>query len=299
MFDQLDFRLRTVLETLFAHGNKHEYLSYVVVRGGLLLPLPSSAYEVSEEMLDALDHRTGEPPCQNIFNGEGLLIMTEGCTQDCGSCGMDCTSRDSPNFRVYLAEGSSVEKVIGIVSGKGGVGKSLVTALLACGTNRDGYKTAILDADITGPSIPKAFGLMRGSAITGLDGAHMLPGLSKGDIEVMSSNLLLEHETDPIIWRGPVIANVVKQFWSETIWTDVKYMFVDMPSGTGDIPITVFQSLERHINEIAASYGLPLLAKLPLDPRSAQAVDAGAVEMLPLGTIADAVAVVEKLSAKN
>ena len=136
---------------------------------------------------------------------------------------------------------SNVKKVIGVVSGKGGVGKSLVTSMLAVTMQRRGYKTAILDADITGPSIPKAFGLKTGC----VEGSEfgMLPPQTKTGIEVMSVNLLVDDETKPVVWRGPVIAGTVKQFWSEVVWNDVDYMFVDMPPGTGDVPLTVFQSL--------------------------------------------------------
>ncbi len=135
---------------------------------------------------------------------------------------------------------SSVKKVIGVVSGKGGVGKSMVTSLLAVLMSRKGYNTAILDADITGPSIPKAFGVS--GQVSGFDG-YMVPKISHGNIKIMSSNLLLESEDAPVIWRGPVIAGAVKQFWTDTVWEDVDFMFVDMPPGTGDVPLTVFQSI--------------------------------------------------------
>ena len=138
-------------------------------------------------------------------------------------------------------QASNVKKVIGIVSGKGGVGKSLVTSMLAVTMQRRGYKTAILDADITGPSIPKAFGLKPGS-VTGSE-LGMFPPQTKTGIEVMSVNLLMDEETKPVVWRGPVIAGTVKQFWSEVVWNEVDFMFVDMPPGTGDVPLTVFQSL--------------------------------------------------------
>ena len=167
-----------------------------------------------------------------------------GCTSNCSSCGVECSSRTAPknDFLEALNPQSSVKKVIGIVSGKGGVGKSLVTTLMAARLNGMGKKTAILDADITGPSIPKAFGLSRESiAMTG-DGL-MLPATSATGIEVISANLLLDDETDPVIWRGPVIAGAVKQFWQETLWNNIDCMFVDMPPGTGDVPLTVFQSL--------------------------------------------------------
>lgn len=167
------------------------------------------------------------------------------CNHDCGSCSANCDSRtmDKTDFHEALAPESSVKKVIGVVSGKGGVGKSLVTSMLAAGMNRKGKRTAILDADITGPSIPTAFGVDAENIATTPDGRLMLPVQSLEGVEIMSANLLLEHNTDPVIWRGPVIAGAVKQFWSETLWQDIDYMFVDMPPGTGDVPLTVFQSL--------------------------------------------------------
>ena len=171
---------------------------------------------------------------------KGSLNMSE-CSHNCSSCGSDCSERKSPqSFIEKLGEGSSVKKVIGIVSGKGGVGKSLVTGLLASEFAKKKLHTAILDADITGPSIPKMFGI-NGRA-TGTD-KGLIPMRSKGGVDIMSINLLLENPSDPVIWRGPVIAGVVKQFWNEVIWQDVDYMFVDMPPGTGDVPLTVFQSL--------------------------------------------------------
>lgn len=168
--------------------------------------------------------------------------MSEECTHDCSTCGESCSSRESnpADFLEAPHEMSQIKKVIGIVSGKGGVGKSLVTSLLAVLLNRKGHHTAILDADITGPSIPKMFGLHEKA---GGNDWGLLPVRSKTGIDVMSINLLLEDETAPVIWRGPVIAGVVKQFWTDVIWTDVDYMFVDMPPGTGDVPLTVFQSI--------------------------------------------------------
>ena len=168
------------------------------------------------------------------------------CSHDCSSCGETCSSRtqEQTSFIEKLNPASSVKKVIGVVSGKGGVGKSLVTSMLAVSMNRKGLRTGILDADITGPSIPTAFGIdtSQGVAVTP-DGKLMIPAKSLEGVEIMSSNLLLDHNTDPVIWRGPVIAGAVKQFWSETLWQDIDYMFVDMPPGTGDVPLTVFQSL--------------------------------------------------------
>ncbi len=164
------------------------------------------------------------------------------CNNDCGSCGVDCSSRKAPqvDLMAKLNDASSVGKVIGIVSGKGGVGKSLVTSMLAVTFNRRGFNTAILDADITGPSIPKAFGI-KDKAMG--DGTYIYPVATSTGIQVMSVNLMLENETDPVVWRGPIIAGTVKQFWTDVVWEDVDCMFVDMPPGTGDVPLTVFQSL--------------------------------------------------------
>lgn len=164
-----------------------------------------------------------------------------GCTHDCSTCGESCSERkEEQDFRAPANSMSHVKKVIGVVSGKGGVGKSLVTSLLASGMQRAGYRTAILDADITGPSIPKAFGITQKA--TGNE-YGILPAATASGISVMSVNLLLENDTDPVVWRGPVIAGTVKQFWSDVVWDEIDYMFVDMPPGTGDVPLTVFQSL--------------------------------------------------------
>ena len=158
----------------------------------------------------------------------------------CGKESCEGCDKAKVDFSVKPNEMTHVKKVIGIVSGKGGVGKSLVTSLLAVTMSRKGYKCGILDADITGPSIPKAFGLT--DKVMGSD-KGMLPVYSKGGIPVMSINLILPNDTDPVVWRGPVIANTVKQFWSDVIWGELDYLFVDMPPGTGDVPLTVFQSL--------------------------------------------------------
>jgi Mrp family chromosome partitioning ATPase len=167
--------------------------------------------------------------------------MSENCNQNCSSCSDDCGERKEPiDFSEKLNELSSVKKVIGVVSGKGGVGKSIVTSMLAVLMNRRGYHTAILDADITGPSIPKAFGI-KGKAEANELG--LFPIKSKTGIEIMSINLLLENDTDPVVWRGPMIAGTVKQFWTDVIWHEVDFMFIDMPPGTGDVPLTVFQSI--------------------------------------------------------
>ena len=167
--------------------------------------------------------------------------MSENCTHDCSSCGEECPSRQNPeSFLAPMNKMSNVKKVIGVVSGKGGVGKSLVTSMLAVTMQRRGFKTAILDADITGPSIPKCFGINE-KAMGSDDG--LFPVNTKTGIETMSINELLPDETSPVVWRGPVIAGVIKQFWSDVIWNEVDYMFVDLPPGTGDAPLTVFQSI--------------------------------------------------------
>ena len=254
------------------------------------------------------------------------------CNHDCEHCSQNCSSRQTPeSFLVDQNEFSDIKHVIGVVSGKGGVGKSLVTSLLAANMQKKGYKTAVLDADVTGPSIPKAFGIT--NKATG-SAAGIIPELSKTGIEVMSVNLLLQDETEPVVWRGPVIAGTVKQFWEDVVWNDVDYMFVDMPPGTGDVPLTVFQSLpvdgivvvtspqelvgmivekavkmagmmdipvlavvenmsgfrcpdcgkvhnifgESHIDEIAEKYGIPVTAKIPMDPSVAAKCDAGDIE---------------------
>lgn len=161
------------------------------------------------------------------------------CNHDCGSCDLNCEERKD-DFTAPLNQFSSVKKVIGIVSGKGGVGKSTVTALLATASARKGFKTAVLDADVTGPSMAAAFGIkdkIRGNEM------GMIPPKTKLGIKTVSVNMMLENESDPVVWRGPVLAGVVKQFWSDVWWDDIDYMFVDMPPGTGDIPLTVFQSL--------------------------------------------------------
>lgn len=261
----------------------------------------------------------------------------EGCSHDCGSCGESCGERQSTkaDFLVPMNAYSNVKNVIGVVSGKGGVGKSFVTSAVAAEMARRGYRTAILDADVTGPSIPRCFGLKE-KAMANEQG--ILPAVTQNGIKVMSVNLLLEDEEAPVVWRGPVIAGTVKQFWSEVVWGDIDYMFVDMPPGTGDVPLTVFQSLpvagilvvtspqelvsmivakavhmaeameipvlgfvenysyvscgkcgeqinvfgESHIDEIAAKYTLPVLAKLPIDSAAARAADAGKMEELDI-----------------
>ena len=268
------------------------------------------------------------------------------CTHDCSTCGSDCASRTTPeSFQQPLRTGSRVDKVIAVVSGKGGVGKSLVTSLLACEMQRRGHRCAVLDADITGPSIPKSFGITQKAMGTE---EFLIPVTTTSGIQVMSINLILENDTEPVVWRGPVIAGAVTQFWTDVLWQDVDYMFVDMPPGTGDVPLTVFQSLpvagvvvvtspqelvsmivakavnmaamlnvpvlglvenmsyfkcpdcgrehavfgESHIETIAAENDIPIVAKLPIDPAIAQAVDAGKIEDLEapwLSALADSI----------
>ncbi|MFA7660410.1 MAG: Mrp/NBP35 family ATP-binding protein, partial [Anaerovoracaceae bacterium] len=168
--------------------------------------------------------------------------MSENCNQSCSSCSEDCAERkeQKTDFSEKLHEMSSVKKVIGVVSGKGGVGKSLVTSMLAVTMNRREHNTAILDADVTGPSIPKVFGIKEKA-----DGDEfgLFPVKTKTGIDVMSVNLLLENDTDPVVFRGPIISGTVKQFWTDVIWSNIDYMFIDMPPGTGDVALTVFQSI--------------------------------------------------------
>ena len=276
------------------------------------------------------------------------------CTHNCESCGENCAERQMKpeDFLEKPHELSSVRKVVGVVSGKGGVGKSLVTSMLAVLLNRRGHHTGIMDADVTGPSIPKAFGLHEKAS--GM-GEAILPVRTKTGVDVISINLLLENESDPVVWRGPVIAGVVKQFWTDVIWNDVDFLFVDMPPGTGDVPLTAFQSIpldgivvvaspqelvemvvekavkmarlmnipilgivenmsyvecpdcgrrinifgESHVDEIAARYGLPVLAKLPLAPALASGCDKGVVELFEgdwMDSAADAVEALGKPS---
>ena len=169
--------------------------------------------------------------------------MSENCNHDCNSCSANCASREgnaAPNFAAPANANSRVKKVIGVVSGKGGVGKSMVTSLMSVLMRRRGHSVGILDADITGPSIPKAFGV-HGQLSASDEG--IFPAVSTTGIKMVSLNLLLSNETDPVVWRGPIIAGTVKQFWTDVMWEDVDFMFVDMPPGTGDVPLTVFQSL--------------------------------------------------------
>ena len=166
--------------------------------------------------------------------------MAEEYTHNCSTCSANCSSKDKQSLHEQPHALSSVKHIIAVVSGKGGVGKSLVTSMLAVNMQRLGYKCAILDADVTGPSIPKAFGLK--ATVEG-DGTGMIPPSTTSGIDIMSVNLMLDDETKPVVWRGPVIAGAVKQFWTDTIWHNIDYMFIDCPPGTGDVPLTVFQSI--------------------------------------------------------
>ena len=253
-------------------------------------------------------------------------------SSSCGKGSCEGCEKAKVDFTVKPNDMTHVKKVIGVVSGKGGVGKSMVTSLLAVTMSKRGYKCGILDADITGPSIPKAFGLKE--KVRATEAGMMMPVYSQGGVPVMSINLILPNDTDPVVWRGPVIASTVKQFWSDVMWGDLDYLFVDMPPGTGDVPLTVFQSLpvngivvvtspqelvsmivakavkmaelmkvpvlglvenmsyfkcpdngkeyrifgESHIDEVAKTHSLPVLARVPIDPALADACDRGCIE---------------------
>ncbi len=275
--------------------------------------------------------------------------MSENCTHDCSSCGVDCPSRQQPQDMHEAPHAlSNIKKVIGVVSGKGGVGKSMVTSLLAVALKRRSLGVGILDADITGPSIPKIFGL-RDKAEGDENGIY--PVRSKTGIDVMSIHLLLENETDPVVWRGPIIGGTVKQFWTDVIWHDEDVLFIDMPPGTGDVALTVFQTIkldgliivtspqelvsmivekavnmaklmdipvlglienfsyilcpdcgkqiplfgESHVEEVAEHFGLPILGKLPLDPRLASACDKGMIELAITDPVEHAADVIEQV----
>ena len=166
--------------------------------------------------------------------------MSESCTHNCSTCSSNCSSKEKNSLMEQPNPLSSVKHIIAVMSGKGGVGKSLVTSMLAVSMQRLGYKVGIIDADVTGPSIPKAFGLK--ATIDG-DENGMIPPSTTSGIDIMSANLMLDDETKPVIWRGPVIAGLVKQFWTDTIWHNIDYLFIDCPPGTGDVPLTVFQSI--------------------------------------------------------
>lgn len=271
------------------------------------------------------------------------------CTHDCSTCSSSCSSRQEPQSLIEKPnELSRIGKVIGVVSGKGGVGKTMVSSLLAVGTQRIGKNVGILDADITGPSVPKAFGI-KSKADACEFGIY--PVKSKMGIDVMSVNLLLENESDPVVWRGPVIAGVVKQFWTDVIWKDIDCLFVDMPPGTGDVPLTVFQSMpvdgivivtspqelvsmivekavkmaklmnipiigiienmsyyecpdcgkrlsvfgDSHLEEIAAEYSIPVLARIPICTDLAKMCDSGTIELFEGDWIDPAVDTIDKL----
>lgn len=269
------------------------------------------------------------------------------CNGNCSSCGSDCGDRKAESLLAQLNPKSQVKKVIAVVSGKGGVGKSTVTSMLAVAMARKGKRVGVLDADITGPSAPTAFGV---SECQGANDDGLYPALTRGGIQVMSINLLLDNPGDPVVWRGPVIAGAVKQFWTDVIWEDVDYLFVDMPPGTGDVPLTVFQSLpvdgvvivtspqdlvsmivtkavrmaemmhipvlgfvenysylecpdcgkrikvfgEGHLDEVAQNLGLPVLARLPIDPKVAEAYDNGLMETIDTEPVNPVIEAIEK-----
>lgn len=268
------------------------------------------------------------------------------CNGNCSSCGSNCSDRKAESLLAALNPKSTVKKVIAVVSGKGGVGKSTVTSMLAVAMARQGKRVAVLDADITGPSAPTAFGV---TECQGADTEGLYPALTQRGIQVMSINLLLDNPADPVVWRGPVIAGAVKQFWTDVIWEDVDYMFVDMPPGTGDVPLTVFQSIpvngivivtspqdlvsmivnkavrmanmmhipvlgfvenysylecpdcgkkievfgKSHLAEIAGEHNLPVLAKLPIDPKVAEAFDNGLMETVNTDALVKAIEAVK------
>ena len=268
------------------------------------------------------------------------------CNGNCSSCSSDCADRKAESLLAKPNPRSNIKKVIAVVSGKGGVGKSTVASMLAVAMAREGKRVGVLDADITGPSAPTAFG------VTECQGANedgLYPALTRGGIQVMSINLLLDDPADPVVWRGPVIAGAVKQFWTDVIWEDVDYMFVDMPPGTGDVPLTVFQSLpvdgiiivtspqdlvsmivskavkmanmmhipvlgfvenysylqcpdcgkkiyvfgKSHLDDVAAKFGLPILARLPIDPKVAESYDNGLMETVDTELLKDAIDIIK------
>ena len=270
------------------------------------------------------------------------------CSGNCASCSSsDCGDRKKESLLAAPNPKSNVKKVIAVVSGKGGVGKSTVTSMLAVAMSKKGKRVGVLDADITGPSAPTAFGV---SECQGATEEGLYPAMTRTGIQVMSINLLLDNSTDPVVWRGPGIAGAVKQFWTDVIWEDVDYMFVDMPPGTGDVPLTVFQSLpvdgivivtspqdlvsmivskavkmanmmhipvlgfvenyaylecpdcgkkievfgKSHLDEVAAEFGLPILARLPINPDVAFAYDSGLMENVNTDGVSGVIEAVEK-----
>ena len=274
------------------------------------------------------------------------------CSGNCSTCGSsDCGDRKKESLLAQPNPKSNVKKVIAVVSGKGGVGKSTVTAMLAAGMSKKGKRVGVLDADITGPSAPTAFGV---NECQGASEEGLYPAMSKGGIQVMSINLLLDDASAPVVWRGPVIAGAVKQFWTDVIWEDVDYLLVDMPPGTGDVPLTVFQSLpvdgivivtspqdlvsmivskavkmanmmhipvlgfvenyaylecpdcgkkisvfgESKLDAVAAEFGLPVLARLPIDPKVAECFDNGKMESVNTDALADVLIAVEQAERK-
>ena len=271
------------------------------------------------------------------------------CSGNCSSCSSsDCGDRKKESLLAAPNPKSNVKKVIAVVSGKGGGGKSTVTSMLAVAMARKGKRVGVLDADITGPSAPTAFGV---TECQGASEEGLYPALSRGGIQIMSINLLLDNPADPVVWRGPVIAGAVKQFWTDVIWEDVDYMFVDMPPGTGDVPLTVFQSLpvdgivivtssqdlvsmivskavkmanmmnipvigfvenysylqcpdcgkkisvfgKSHLDEVAQKFALPILARLPIDPKVAECYDNGLMETVNTDGVNGVIEAVEKL----
>ena len=279
--------------------------------------------------------------------------MSSSCSGNCSSCGSStCGDRKAESLLAQLNPKSSVKKVIAVVSGKGGVGKSTVTSMLAVAMAKSGKRVGVLDADITGPSVPTAFGV---TECQGAEEGGLYPALTKSGIQVMSINLLLDDATSPVVWRGPVIAGAVKQFWTDVIWEDVDYLFVDMPPGTGDVPLTVFQSLpvdgivivtspqdlvsmivtkavkmanmmhipvlgfvenysylqcpdcgkkikvfgESKLDAVAAEFGLPVLARLPIDPKVAESCDNGEMESVNTDAMAAVLEAVEKAEKRQ
>lgn len=272
-------------------------------------------------------------------------MSEEGCIHNCSTCSSNCKSKD---FKFHLHPKSTVKHVIGVVSGKGGVGKSLVTSLLASKTAKKGLRAAILDADITGPSIPTSFG-SNGERVYCDETGLIAPETTESGIQLMSMNFLLKNENDPVLWRGSMINGFVKKFWEEVFWDDVDYMFVDMPPGTGDVPLTVFQSIpldgiiivsspqqlvrvivekavkmaqtmkipvyglienmsyvqcpdcgkqikvfgDSHVEQISHEFHIPLLARIPIDPKISQAVDSGKIETVEAEFLDAALAIIQ------